>query len=83
MREMVAALDAAELTVYHYSDDARRIMREDDECGSRITEIYDCLKKARGLVIVASQDYFALPNLAKKSNLYCPEELVETVVAWR
>ncbi len=44
-----------------------------------LQEVYDDLRDADVLVVVASEKYFEQPNLETGANLYCPVELADAV----
>ena len=80
VRPLVEALERANIHFYiDRQDEQRRLGKEDR--GSRIMEIYDYLKRARMLIVVASDEYFERPQLESSRNLYCPVELADAVNA--
>lgn len=82
VKELAKGLQARGIHYYRYVEDDRlRLDRSQD--GSRITDIYDYLKHARILIVVASREYFETPDLEMKRNLYCPVELADAVGANR
>ncbi len=78
VRPLVEALERANIHFYiDRQDEQRRLGQEDRR--SRIMEIYDYLKRARMLIVVASDEYFERPQLESSRNLYCPVELADAV----
>ena len=66
--------------VYEYSNDELYSLN-DDYRKPDITEIYDYLKFAKILIVVASGEYFQSSDLDNQTNVYCPVELAEAITA--
>ncbi len=79
--ELVGALRRERIThCYEYSGDDLNALQQRPG-GSMITDIYDYLKYAKILIVVASDEYFETADLDQRKNLYCPIELAEAVQA--
>jgi hypothetical protein len=80
VQPLVKALEQEQVHFYiDRQDEDRRLHGEDR--GSRITELYGYLKRARVLVVVATNKYFEPPQLDPSRNCYCPVELADAVNA--
>jgi len=79
---LAAAIQRADHSCYTYDqDDEQRLEIEGRVNGFHITDIYDLLKFARVILLVASEKYFETPSANPRKNCYAPIELAEAILS--